>query len=185
MRLVVVDTNVPIAANGDSAVSLDCSERCIDAIVLVTSGKARIAVDDGGRIVEEYGHKLAAAQQGVGHEFLKWVYNNQWDEAHCAQVPITPEAGSADDCDFVEFPASEALRTFDRSDRMFVAVAAAHADRPSILEAADAKWVGWAEALAAAGITVDFVCEHEIREKYEEKFAPVASATKKRRGSGG
>jgi hypothetical protein len=182
MRLVIVDTNVPIAANLESAVSLDCAERCIEAILRVTSGEERLAVDASGLIVGEYANKLSAGQQGVGHEFLKWVYNNQWDESRCEQVAITPDAGSADDSDFVEFPKDSALSTFDRSDRKFVAVSAAHAEHPPILEAADAKWVGWAPALAEAGIVVEFLCAHEIANKYAQNFAPSPQKKRARRG---
>ncbi len=182
MRLVIVDTNVPIAANLEASVSPDCAERCIEAILRVTSGEERLAVDGSGLIVEEYAHKLAAGQQGVGHAFLMWVYNNQWDEARCEQVPIALDSASADECDFVEFPKDEALAKFDRSDRKFVAVAAAHSEHPPILEAADAKWVGWSPALTAAGITVEFLCAHEIEGKYAQNFG---SRPEKKRARGG
>jgi hypothetical protein len=72
--------------------------------------------------------------------------------------------------EFKEFPAAPGLATFDRSDRKFVAVACAHPSRPHILQATDAKWVGWSAPLARAGVHVRFVCEHEIRAKYEENF---------------
>jgi hypothetical protein len=185
VRLVILDTNVPIAANGDSTVSPECAERCIDAILRITQGEERLAVDDANLIVGEYGHKLVAGQQGVGHEFLKWVYNTQWDTTYCERVTITPGAGSADGCDFEEFPKHEALASFDRSDRKFVAVATAHPKRPPILEAADAKWVGWAKALAEAGVTVEFLCEHEIKVKYDDNFAPPPVRARRKGASGG
>jgi hypothetical protein len=185
VRLVVVDTNVPIAANGDSAVSPECAERCIDAILKVTQGFERLALDDAGLIVDEYRHMLVAGQQGVGHEFLKWVYNTQWDSVYCEQVPITRVAASADDCDFEEFPKHEALARFDRSDRKFVAVAAAHPDRPPILEAADVKWVGWAAALAEVGVNLELLCEHEIKGKYQQNFAPPPARGSKKGSPGG
>jgi len=159
-RVVIVDTNVPIVANGDSDTSLDCQAACIKELLAIARGDARVAVDDGGRIVEEYGHKLRTDAQGVGHEFLKWLYTCQWDETYCDQVSITPSP---------EFPSSPALAHFDRSDRKFVAVASAHPAHPPILEAADAKWVGWATALEAAGVTVQFLCFEELKAGYEAK----------------
>lgn len=184
MTTVIIDTNVPIVANGDSAASPDCQDRCIDALLDVTSN-GRIAVDASGLIVEEYGHQLMAGQPGVGHEFLRWVFNNQWDESRCDQVVITQVPGSSDPNAFVEFPDAPALSAFDPSDRKFVAVAAAHPDHPPILEAADAKWIGWAPALEGAAVTVEFVCEHELRALYDANYkAAKPRAPKRRTGRG-
>ena len=166
-RVVVVDTNVPIVANGDSAASLDCQEACVLKLLAISRGEAKVAVDDGGLIVDEYAHKLQAGAQGVGHEFLKWIYTRQWDETCCDQIAISP----SDELGFAEFPTAAALAKFDLSDRKFVAVAVAHGARPPILQAADAKWVGWAPALAVAGVAVEFLCPDEIKAKYEAKHA--------------
>jgi hypothetical protein len=178
--LVIVDTNVPLVANGESDSSPDCQERCVDALLRITGGHVRIAVDDAGLIVEEYGNKLSASTQGVGSQFLLWVYQHQWDPERAERVPITRDEGSEDECDFAEFPRSPALGSFDRSDRKFVAVAAAHPNKPPILEAADAKWIGWAPALADAGVTVEFLCEDELRAQFDGKHGRAQE--KRRRG---
>ena len=183
--VVVVDTNVPIVANGESCVSPDCQERCVVQLLRVTSGEFRIAVDDGGLVIDEYRRNLQAGQPGVGHEFLRWLFNVYWDAEVCDQVAITPDGGLGGGREFLEFPDSKDLADFDRSDRKFVAVAAAHPKHPPIWEAADAKWVGWAPALAAAGIEVEFLCEAELRRKYEDNFAPESTGRPSRRNKDG
>jgi hypothetical protein len=64
------------------------------------------------------------------------------------------------------------LADFDAPDRKFVAVAAAHADRPPILQAADSKWLDWQDALKEHGITVELLCPQDIRRFHANKFGP-------------
>ena len=54
----------------------------------------------------------------------------------------------------------------------FLAVAAAHEEHPPILQAFDSKWWGWRDALAQVGISVHFLCKHEIAEKHAAKMGP-------------
>jgi len=180
--LVVVDTNVPIAANGGDEVPPDCALVCAGAVREVMESRRRLALDDGWRIIGEYMHKLRAdGQPGWGDRFLKWVLNNQANAACCELVTLTPRDEEAGE--FEEFPAAPGLETFDRSDRKFVAVANAHATKPPILQALDSKWWGWREALAGAGISVEFLCPEEVRAAYERKFgAPAGALGKERRG---
>jgi hypothetical protein len=180
--LVVVDTNVPIAANGGDEVSPDCVLACAGAVRDVIERRRRLALDNDWRIISEYMHKLRSdGQPGWGDRFLKWVLSNQADAACCELVALTPldeEAG-----EFEEFPTAPGLEAFDRSDRKFVAVANAHAEKPPILQALDSKWWGWKEALAGAGIAVEFLCPEELRATYEKKFGVAATPpVKARRG---
>jgi hypothetical protein len=182
--IVVVDTNVPLAANGVADVSDGCVEQCVLELVAITSEEEkRVAIDLGGLILEEYRHKLSpAGQPGVGDAFLKWVYDNQAVIERCDQVEITPLG----DEQFAEFPHHEKdLEKFDRSDRKFVAVACAHPEKPPILEAADVKWFGWAPALKRAGVEVHFLCA-EIEAKWHAKHgagaaAPASKVAKRKR----
>lgn len=164
----VVDTNVPLVANGASTAGPDCVILCTRAIRdVVASG--HVVVDDAWRIIEEYRHRLSpSGQPGPGDVFLKWLLTNLWNPTRCTQVAITPLADDA--MDFEEFPA--ALRTvgFDPSDRMFVAVAVAHDGSPTILQGFDSKWWGWRDVLAGAGVDVQFLCEDEIARKHAEKM---------------
>jgi hypothetical protein len=90
------------------------------------------------------------------------VLTNRCNPKLCEQVAITPK--NSGETDFEEFPSDPALKAFDPTDRKFVAVAAAHPDRPPILQAVDTtKWWEMKEPLLEAGITVDFLCEEDIR----------------------
>ena len=67
------------------------------------------------------------------------VQNNA-NPSRCTQVAITPKPD--DPTDFDEVPAPLELpdgQQIDPSDRMFLAVAAAHSDHPSIVQATDSK----------------------------------------------
>lgn len=97
--------------------------------------------------------------------FIKWVHDNQWNPQKIERIAITRNGDSYD-----EFPSHENLKTFDLSDRKFVAVANAHPARPPILQATDSKWWGWKGALQEAGITVQFLCPNYARKKYKEKI---------------
>jgi PP-loop superfamily ATP-utilizing enzyme len=49
--VTVVDTNVPVVANGNSEAGSKCVRRCVGALRdLIASG--RIAIDDGWRIID-------------------------------------------------------------------------------------------------------------------------------------
>ena len=80
---------------------------------------------------------------------------------------MTPKAG--DPTGFEEFPDHPGLAGFDVSDRVFVAVSAAHPEKPPIVEASDSKWWGWKDALEQCGVRVGFLCPDELARKYREK----------------
>lgn len=82
-------------------------------------------------------------------------------------MTITPTA--EDEENFEELPEPTGAR-YDRSDRKFLAVAAAAAEHPPILQAFDSKWWGWQTALSEIGVTIHFLCEHEIATKHREKM---------------
>lgn len=165
--LCVVDTNVAVAADGRAGTTPSCIRACAAAIHELTS-RGHLVLDDGWRIISEYRNNLAVSgQPGPGRAFLKWVLTNYRNPQRCTCVRITPRA--ADPFDFEEFPEHPVLGAFDRSDRKFVAVAAAHPKRPPILQGTDSKWWGWKQALAECGVKVDFLCPEEVTEKYRQK----------------
>jgi hypothetical protein len=146
----IVDTNVAIVANEiePSDERLDCCAACIERLrKIVVSG--RVALDDDGQIWEEYKPYMRwHGQLGVGHQFFKWVHDNQWNEERCDRVAMAP------------FPLNPSLAAFDLSDRKFVQVSLAHPDRPPVLVATDSDWRNHAEGLAAH-IRIEFLCpEH-------------------------
>lgn len=164
----VVDTNVTTTANGaNDGASPACvvaSARALQAVM----AKGHVFIDHGGRIVAEYRANLSArGQPGPGDAFLKWLLTNEWGGEKVTRVAITPTA--EDDEDFEELPKPTGT-TYDRSDRKFLAVAAAVAEHPPILQAFDSKWWGWRAELAKSGVTIYFLCEDDIARKYQRKM---------------
>ncbi len=162
MMKVIVDTNVPLVANGraDQA-SEDCVETCIDELMKITQGDIKLVLDDQRRIISEYRNKLnPVGFPGVGDAFLKWAEINWANPQQCDLVSITPVDDS--ETNFQEFPPDPALADFDEDDRKFIAVALAHAEKPPILQAVDSAWWSFRDVLHQHGVTVDFICEDDI-----------------------
>ena len=166
----VVDTNVPITAN--KALRPDklddelipCVLACIKAIEHVVKHGGPV-LDAGDEIYNEYRHQLSLkGTPGLGDSFMKWVHDNRWS-SRVERVPITPSGDS-----YEEFPDHPGLRSFDRSDRKFVAVACAHPEKPVVLQATDSKWWGWKDALAEAGVAVQFLCPDYVEATWEKKL---------------
>lgn len=147
----IVDTNVPIKANEIEPADemLDCYQTCVERLRwIMVSG--RVTLDDDGLIWEEYKpHMRWHGQLGAGHEYFKWVHDNQWNEERCDRVAMAP------------FPEHPSLASFDLSDRKFVQVSLGHPDRPPILIAADSDWRNHAEALAAF-VRIEFLCRERV-----------------------
>ena len=168
----LVDTNVPKTANlatqpdQVSDVSNACVLACIEAVEHVIK-KRGLIIDAGDEIFDEYRQQLSMkGQPGVGDRFMKWVHDNRWSLPDSQRVTITRNGDSYD-----EFPTHDGLNDFDKSDRKFVAVANAHANKkPPILQATDSKWWGWKDALKDVGITVHFLCPEYVKTKYAEKI---------------
>ncbi len=113
--IVVVDTNVPITANGRAEqASPACQLACITALRQIRAQR-RIAVDRSGLILQEHRrHRSPGGQPGLGDAFFKWLWNNQANPQICVPVAIT---STNDGRDFAEFPNDPDLASFDRSDR--------------------------------------------------------------------
>lgn len=154
---VIVDTNVPLTANGVAThADLDCQMACLEKLMDIR-GKGRVLVDASGFIFEEYSRNLShKGQPGAGDAFFKWLWNNQGQPALCTQVPIKPEDEAGQE--FPNFPADPELQNFDRSDRKFVAVALASAENPPIINATDTDWWDFLGALNRHGIQIEFLC---------------------------
>ena len=72
--------------------------------------------------------------------------------------------------DYEELPTPRDGTRYDPSDRKFLAVSAAHPDRPPVLQAFDSKWWGWRDALSEVGVSIVFLCPRAIAEKHREKM---------------
>ena len=168
--ICLVDTNVIIAANGPDLLNEEqycCIEPCIKILEHIQKGECKVVLDDNFYIIKEYQYKTESKRQrGPGDIFLKWIFTNMYNSRKIECVTITPNGDSS----YKEFPIHPGLKEFDPSDRKFVAAANAHAKKPPILEATDCKWVGWEAALKEEGLTVLFVCEKYVREKYVKKM---------------
>ncbi len=156
----VIDTNVILIANRQhEGVSEDCILACVRRLDEIRKS-GRVAIDDGFRIIKEYQNKTEPnAGRRDGDAFVRWLFKNMASPERCDQVHLTehPQRG------FASFPADDLLANFDDADRKFVAVAAAHGEKPPIIQASDSKWLGWTEPLASHGIVVEYVCTKDIQ----------------------
>jgi len=160
--IAVVDTNVPVIANGKSPqASPECVVACVERLQqLLMTG--RLVLDDGRRIIREYQANLrSGAQPGFGDAFLKWVLTNHTNPARCERITIHEMSGPAED--YREFPNDLALAFFDPADRKFVAVALAHREHPPIWVAVERDWWNFRNPLADAGVGVEFLCEDDMK----------------------
>lgn len=150
--VVVVDTNVGIAANGgyQTHADIQCQLSCVDRLERIVR-KGIVAVDDKGLIFEEYrSHFSFSGAPGVGDKFFKHVSDHQHQEGRVRQVTVTP---SEDDRrGFEELPRN----AFDPSDRKFLAVAIAA--KAVVLNATDSDWSEHQGLTNQLGVEVDQLC---------------------------
>ena len=152
---VVMDTNVPMVANGEAEqASLECERACTDTLDQIREGR-RILLDDRDLIFNEYEKNLSyAGEPGPGDAFFVWLYNSEWTPEYCRRVPVTPHSERG----LEEFPGDPELGDFDPDDRKFVAVAIASGTIPEILNASDTDWWYHSEVLRRNGVRVTFLC---------------------------
>ena len=164
----VVDTNVAMTANAaNPGAPQSCVHESARALRDVMR-RGHVFIDDDGRILREYRANLnAKGQPGPGDQFLKWLLLHEWGGAKVTRVRITPR--SEDPEDFEELPPPPPRVAYDPSDRKFLAVAAAHDEKPPILQSFDSKWWGWRTALRDIGVVIYFLCRREIEKKHREK----------------
>jgi len=152
---------VPVVANGGAPqATVDCVERCIDALVGMRS-RHRVLVDAGGLVFGEYRRHLAPrGQPRVGDAFFKWLWDNQGVARHCRVVDVAPL--DAEGTSFAGLPSG--VDRMDPSDRKFVALALAGGDAGAggdgcrVLNAVDSDWWVNAEWLGRIGVRVENVC---------------------------
>lgn len=151
----VIDTNVPIVANGrpdpsggSARPSTECQLAAIGLLEeLLDRGQA--VVDLEGEILEEYRRYLnPSGQPGVGDRFFQAILQR----GRVERVPLPRD----DDGEYADFPRDPELATFDRTDRKFAALA--RREQVPVANATDSDWLDHREALARHGIEVHFVC---------------------------
>ena len=163
-KSVIVDTNVAVIANGHSEqASPECVVNCIERLEEIIKYKnEKLVLDNQRQIINEYERKLKKGEPGVGNAFLKWVFDNYWDNQFCELVSIS--SGGLD-----EFPKDPELSRFHKHDIKFVAVSMVHPVHPPVLLAIDRKWWELKDALERNGIIVEFICKDDIQQSYNRK----------------
>lgn len=166
MDAVIIDTNVLVVANGQSAApqaTERCVIRCRARLAEILRGTGKVLLDDKKRIIQEYKNNLNEKGRGHGDRFWLELARRMWREQEkFIKVSITPLTGNG--TDFEEFPNDDtSLKDFHKKDRKFVAVAIAYqrnsGQEAPILKADDSGWEEFRDALAAHGVKVDSICE--------------------------
>ena len=157
MTSFVVDTNVPIVANG-CAPQADgqCRSNCVGKLGFLMK-HGTIAIDDKGAILKEYVNNFSrSGGRSVGDQFFIHVINKQYDETRVKRIAVTP----IDDerRSFEELPEN----TFDRSDRKFLAVAVSA--EAVVLNATDSDWGEQKKLMDALGVEVEQLCPQHASE---------------------
>jgi hypothetical protein len=156
MTRYVVDTNVPIVANGrpepqdNRPPSLDCRIAAVAFLqTILTSGT--VIVDLAGAIQAEYRNLLnASGQPGVGDRFYQEVLHSSPQMIERVELP------TRDDGEYADLPQGIIDANFDRGDRKFAALAKL-VDAP-VANAIDGDWLNHRAILEDNGIHVQFVC---------------------------
>lgn len=148
----VVDTNVPIVANGrNSNASASCQLASIQVLHDILGNSDRIVIDFEGEVLSEYRKHLSpSGQPGVGDRFLQLVFASS--PGKVLRLSSPRDAGG----ELAHFPLNPALANFDPSDRKFAALAII--GNCPILNSTDSDWLQFKDALAASAIVVMFVC---------------------------
>lgn len=170
MSCVIVDENVAIVANDVTRISTGrppLAEQADDKCRLAVMRRVRqimsseiIIVDSSGLIMKGYRKYLSGkGQPGLGDAFLRWVSDHLYDRAKVRQVILT----SSDDGQFSAFPSDPGLRSFDRADRVFVALAIASQDDAPIVNAVDSDYRQHQPHLDRFGVRVEELCMHCLK----------------------
>lgn len=153
----VVDTNVPIVANGrpDSSDggSIPNPKCRLAAVEFLEQLRKRwiVVVDAAGEIQREYSNQLnPRGQPGVGDRFYQEILNSS--PKRVRRIALTKRI----DGSYSDFPTSVALTTFHDDDRKFAALAR-HEGIP-VVNATDSDWLDHRAALSIEEIDVKFVC---------------------------
>jgi hypothetical protein len=153
----VVDTNVPIVANGhpntssgSKVVSVDCRIAAVKFLQTIV-GNGTVLLDIDGEIQAEYRRHLNPdGQPGVGDRFFLTIINSA---PHLVERLDLPKRL---DGEYIHIPQDLIDARFDPSDRKFAALAAK--ERVPVMNTTDSDWLQHRELLNAVGINVKFLC---------------------------
>ncbi len=154
MTRFVVDTNVPIVANGHAnhgrVPSIECRVSTIQFLNwILDTGK--VLLDIEGEIQEEYRTYLnPSGQPGVGDRFYLEVLRSAPSKIERHELP------RGLDGEYLDLPRPLIEAGFDRSDRKFAALA--KRTTATVANATDSDWFIHRETIVAAGIGLNFIC---------------------------
>jgi hypothetical protein len=156
MKRYVVDTNVPIVANGRFASddsdqpSVACRKAAVKFLrSVLASGK--ILIDLAGEIRAEYRRHLnPSGQPGVGDRFYQAILLSAPQRIERVSLP------KGDDGEFVDLPQALIDASFDPSDRKFAALA--KREQVPVANATDSDWLDHRVMLSENEIRVEFLC---------------------------
>lgn len=170
----IIDTNVIYLSKtpiSDFPVEiLGCARKCNHFLDnFLGSSNPQIVLDRGKKIYTEYRNaylQLKNSAPNMATRFCKWLFHyiNIIPDEDFIELPLNGNG------EYIDFPDDIRLKTFDLSDRKFIALAKKHSEHPTIIEGADCKWWGFREALADLGIKVTFIDEDYIKMKYKQKM---------------
>ena len=151
MTPFVVDTNVPVVANG-CAPQTDgrCRSTCVGKLGFLMK-QGTVAIDDKGAILKEYINNFSrSGARNVGDMFFIHVIRHQYDETRVQMAAVTPI--DDDRRSFEELPKNN----FDLSDRKFLAVAVSA--EAVVVNATDSDWGEQKELMADLGVEIEQLC---------------------------
>lgn len=151
MPKYVIDTNVPIVANGTEAnFTPQCRESAVRLLMLALK-TGIVVIDSAGEIQEEYRRHLnPKGQPGVGDRFYKEIINS-----HPARI-LRVDLPKRDDGEYEDLPQPIIESNFDPSDRKFAA--AAKKTRATVYNAVDTDWLEQRDIIEQNGIPIVFLC---------------------------
>ncbi len=153
-RKWIIDTNVPVVANGRSDRERPLSKKCRSAAVeflrRFLDKEACVVVDAAGEIQAEYERYLRHdGQPGVGDRFFLEFFCNP----SLSQKIDLPKR---EDGEYADLPQPVIDAGFDRGDRKFAALA--KREGIPVANAVDSDWVDAIGLLTSNGIHVEFLC---------------------------
>ena len=151
----VIDTNVPVVANGrhdgDKSLAPECRDAAVRFLMKVLNNKKqRVVLNAEGEVQAEYRKKLnPSGQPGVGDRFYQAVLSD-WMRCERVRLPKHPDG------EYADLPQAVIDAGFDPDDRKFAALA--KRERIPVVNAVDSDWLNARDMLAKNGIRVKFLC---------------------------
>lgn len=161
MPKYVIDTNVPIVANGDSErVTIGCRLAAVELLQKAIN-KGMIFVDSAGAIEDEYRRYLnPRGQPGVGDRFYLEIINS--DPNKVKRIDVEKDI----DGQYSDLPQEIISSAFDQGDRVFAAVA--RKSKAKIYNTVDTDWIEHRATIEEHGIPIVFLCGSNPAEWREE-----------------